>query len=536
MPGYSGGGSFGGIYDFGTPVFEDYHTFTVEWEPNKITWYVDGILYHQATPADVAPNPWVFEKPFFLLLNLAIGGNFGGPVGPDATFPQEYAIDYVRVYQGPDTAERFEASFMDDVDGWKRVSVPVADFTRSADQPVGAPDDGLGLDEVWGYGFDLPPAAGTYLFDGVEKVPVPPPNELTVTTTADNGPGSLREALGLIAEGGTIDVDPALAGETISLTSGQLMVPRGLTIDGSAAAGLTISGNDASRIFEIDPAADATITDVIVRDGVAGPRGGGILNNGTLTLERVTVTDNMETSAGPANFEFGGGGIYNAAGSTLNLIDSTVSNNASINHPGGGVFGFFGSTINVSGSTISGNVAGDVAGGFRTLGNADIVNSTISGNTSTAWHGGGIFHTDGALTVTNTTVTDNSAPAGTASGIVVATFGAPASMVLTNSIVEGNNGALACFAEGGAAATITSGGGNIDNDGSCFLTAAGDQPTTDALLGLLADNGGLTLTHLPGAGSPAIDGALAAACPATDQRGIARPLGGGCDVGSVEVS
>lgn len=534
-PGYSGGNSFGGIYDFGTPVGDDYHTFTVEWEPNLITWYVDGIQYHQATPADVAPNPWVFEKPFFLLLNLAVGGNFGGPVGPETTFPQSYAIDYVRVYQGPDTAEQFEATFVDDTDGWKQVSVPVADFVRSDMQPDGAPDDGLGLDEVWGYGFDLPPAAGTYRFDAIRKVPVPPPSELTVTSSADAGPGSLREAIGLIAEGGTIDVDPALAGQTIGLTSGQLVLPRGLTIDGSDAPGLAISGSDTSRVFEVAAGADVTVTDLTVRDGLAGPRGGGVLNNGTLTLERVIVADNVENSPGPANFEFGGGGIYNAAGTTLNLIDSVVRDNTATNHPGGGVYGFFTSTINVSGSTITGNLSGDVAGGFRTLGNAEIVNTTISGNTSTAWHGGGIFHTDGQLTVTNSTVTGNTAPAGTASGIVVATFGAPASMTLTNSIMEGNNGAFGCATEGGAAATITSGGGNVDNDGSCQL-GAGDQPNTDALLGPLTDNGGPTPTHAPAAGSPAIDAAVAGACPATDQRGVARPQGGGCDVGSIEVS
>ena len=87
---------------------EDYHTFVVEWEPNLITWYVDGIQYHQAEPADV-PGPWVFEKPFFLLLNFAIGGNFGGAIDPANIYPQEYLVDYVRVYQGPDTAERFEA-------------------------------------------------------------------------------------------------------------------------------------------------------------------------------------------------------------------------------------------------------------------------------------------------------------------------------------------------------------------------------------------------------------------------------------------
>ena len=148
-PGYNGGGSFSGIYDFGQPVYHDYHTFAVEWQPNLITWYVDGIQYHQAEPSDV-PGPWVFDKPFFLLLNFAIGGNFGGAVDPANTYPQEYLVDYVRVYQGPDTAERFETTFTDDVAGWQQVSIPITDFVRSADQPAGAPNDGLSLDRGLG--------------------------------------------------------------------------------------------------------------------------------------------------------------------------------------------------------------------------------------------------------------------------------------------------------------------------------------------------------------------------------------------------
>ncbi len=116
----------------------------------------------------------------------------------------------------------------------------------------------------------------------------------------------------------------------------------------------------------------------------------------TLSLDRVVVTDNTENSAGPANFDLGGGGIYNGDGATLNLTDSTVSDNTTVNQPGGGIYGFFNSTINITRSTVSGNVGGDVAGGLRSLGNATIVNSTFSGNTSTAWHGGGIFHTDGS--------------------------------------------------------------------------------------------------------------------------------------------
>ncbi len=534
-PGYAGGNSFGGIYDFGEPVFGSYHTFTVEWEPELITWYVDGIQYHQATPADVAPNPWVFEKPFFLLLNVAIGGNFGGPVGEDFTVPQSLLVDYVRLYQAPDTAERFEADFIDDTEGWTRVSIPVSELTRSAEQPDGAPDDGLTLTEVNGYGFSFPATvSGTYQIDLVERIPVPPPTELTVTTLDGDGEGSLRAAMAAIADGGTITFDPSLAGGTVGLSQ-QLTATRSMTIDASASPGLILSGSGVDRVLAVDAGASVTLRDLVVRDGVAGPQGAGIFNNGELTLERVTVTDNTLDTAGPPNFAFGGAGVYNGEGASLVMRESTVSNNQSINHPGAGVYGFFGSTMLIEASTISGNVTGDVAGGVRSLGNTTVINSTISGNTSTAWHGGGIFHTDGSLVITNSTVTDNIAPAGTASGVVVATFGAPADLTLTNSIMEGRDGALACFAEGGGAAVITSAGGNIDNDGSCFLTATGDQPNTDAQLGPLADNGGPTLTHAPSATGPAVDAALAGACPATDQRGVTRPQGAGCDVGSVEV-
>ncbi|NOK63494.1 MAG: hypothetical protein GFH23_1086718n50 [Chloroflexi bacterium AL-N1] len=155
-PGYSGGASFGGTYDFDEEVPDSYRTFTVEWEPDKIVWYVDGIKYHEATPADVAPNEWVFNQPFYLLMNVAVGGNFGGPVGEETTFPQAMAVDYVRVYQGPDTAERFETAFVDDFAGWQRVTLPFDTFSRSLEQPGGAPADGLTLTDIWGYRFTLP--------------------------------------------------------------------------------------------------------------------------------------------------------------------------------------------------------------------------------------------------------------------------------------------------------------------------------------------------------------------------------------------
>ena len=119
-PGYSGGASFGNTYTFADPVHDDFHTFAIEWEPDLIKWYVDGILYHTAEPADVAPNEWVFNDPIFIIFNVAVGGNFGGPVGEDTTFPQEMVVDYLRVYQGPDTAERWEATFTDNFEGWQQ--------------------------------------------------------------------------------------------------------------------------------------------------------------------------------------------------------------------------------------------------------------------------------------------------------------------------------------------------------------------------------------------------------------------------------
>ena len=71
-----------------------------------------------------------------------------GTIADDLVLPQEYAIDYVRVYQAPDTAERFEAAFVDDVAGWRQVTVPFTDLVRSAYQPDGAPNDGLNLTEA----------------------------------------------------------------------------------------------------------------------------------------------------------------------------------------------------------------------------------------------------------------------------------------------------------------------------------------------------------------------------------------------------
>ncbi|HZI40289.1 MAG TPA: glycoside hydrolase family 16 protein [Gemmatimonadaceae bacterium] len=100
-PGYSGGSGIGGPYSLTRGAFaDDYHVYAVEWSPNLIQWLVDDVKYFRTTPASIpAGKSWVYDHPFFLLLNVAVGG--GWPNDPDATttFPQTMVVDYVRVYR-----------------------------------------------------------------------------------------------------------------------------------------------------------------------------------------------------------------------------------------------------------------------------------------------------------------------------------------------------------------------------------------------------------------------------------------------------
>jgi beta-glucanase (GH16 family) len=101
-PGYSGGNGVSASYSLPAPkkFSDDYHTFAVEWEPNVIRFYVDGLLYKTRTPADLRPGrAWVFNHPFFLILNVAVGGDWPGSPDDTTVFPQLMKVDYVRVYQ-----------------------------------------------------------------------------------------------------------------------------------------------------------------------------------------------------------------------------------------------------------------------------------------------------------------------------------------------------------------------------------------------------------------------------------------------------
>lgn len=98
-PGYSGGESISKTYTLPNNRFDnDFHVFGIEWDENYINYYVDDVLYNQITPEDV-PGEWVFNQPFYIILNMAVGGNLPGSPNSDTVFPQEMLVDYVRVYQ-----------------------------------------------------------------------------------------------------------------------------------------------------------------------------------------------------------------------------------------------------------------------------------------------------------------------------------------------------------------------------------------------------------------------------------------------------
>ena len=200
-----------------------------------------------------------------------------------------------------------------------------------------------------------------FTIDQVRLVPIPPPTEITVTNLNNSGEGSLRQALEDIAIGGTITFDPGLAGGTLPL-AGPLVINKDVTVNAADALGISLDGGGFDRVLIVDPAVTANVSHLTMTNGYGYQLAGCVLNNGTLTLDHVSVTGcTMTTDAG--DFWQGGGGIYSGDGATLNLVDSTVADNSS-GWTGGGVYSFFNTTTVVERSTISGNVAADVGAGF----------------------------------------------------------------------------------------------------------------------------------------------------------------------------
>jgi len=234
---------------------------------------------------------------------------------------------------------------------------------------------------------------------------------------------------------------------------------------------------------------------------------------------------NSAISGNSAGDALDGGGIRSGnfkAPGFVEVINSTINGNSASGSGGGIAIYYWG--LSVVNSTISGNSAG-AGGGIASSGGVQVTNSTISGNSAGeggGGYGGGI--SANSLTVVNSTVSGNSAA--TCGGVCGGT------VEIGNTILNAN-------ASGNIDGTVTSHGYNISSDdGGGLLTGPGDQINTDPLLGPLQDNGGLTLTHMPLTGSPAIDmgDPNFTPPPFRDQRGpcFHRVFGRRIDVGSVE--
>jgi beta-glucanase (GH16 family) len=98
-PGYSAGESISKNFFLSNSRFDtDFHIFGIEWDENRVNFYVDDMLYHSVTPEDV-PGEWVFNQSFYMILNVAVGGYLPGAPNGETPFPQEMLVDYIRVYE-----------------------------------------------------------------------------------------------------------------------------------------------------------------------------------------------------------------------------------------------------------------------------------------------------------------------------------------------------------------------------------------------------------------------------------------------------
>ncbi len=101
-PGYAGAGGLTTWNRLDFPVEDAFHTFAIDWDEEGIRWFFDGEQYAEKTPDSLFGREWVFDQPFFIILNTALGGTLGGFISPDLQFPVYMYVDHVRVYQRTD--------------------------------------------------------------------------------------------------------------------------------------------------------------------------------------------------------------------------------------------------------------------------------------------------------------------------------------------------------------------------------------------------------------------------------------------------
>jgi CSLREA domain-containing protein len=361
----------------------------------------------------------------------------------------------------------------------------------------------------------------------------------TVNTTADTTVAggcvtepacSLRDAVTAAGNSAEPEDRVEIPAGTYLLTAGQLNVFGGglVTLHGVGARSTIIDAQGQSRVLEFSGARAA--------------------------LEGVTVTGGSAPATAATNFPGDGAGVLVVAEEQVTFNQVTVSGN-SANLNGAGVSAppesvpatalvFNGSTI--SGNRVTGGAAEGQGGGIYAYGDLTMTNSTVAGNSvdnAGLSQGGGVLGgmdpsqlSSNTVNLLNTTIAGNSVAAGGVGGgftINNPTAGVVTALNVKNTIVAGNT-AGGTPADCGAVVAATS-ADNISGDASCQFTDPGSHQNTNPLLGALANNGGPTDTMALQPGSPAIDAGTSAGCPATDQRGVARPQGSACDVGAFEL-
>lgn len=362
---------------------------------------------------------------------------------------------------------------------------------------------------------------------------------ITVCSTGDNGPGTLRAALASASNGDTIDLYSCAFG-TILLTSGQLVVTNSVSIIGPGGNIVKISGNSSYRVFYVASNTTVTIAGLLITDGSASSGGGGIWNDqSTLTVSNCSVSGNYggagggilnnsgtltltaSTLSGNSAYVFAGtsygAGIYNAG--ALSVIASTLSSNVNGYHysystRGGGIFNL--ASITVTDCTFSGNADGFVGGGIYNYGGTGTVSaSTLSGN-SAPW--GGAINNDasGLLTVINCALSGNLASGQSGGGI---DNGGTATITVKNCTLSDNaasdrGGGIVNFGTMTVSASTLSGnsavkGGGINNYLAVLTvsnsTISGNSATGQGG-GILNTNGTLTVMACTLNGNSALNG------------------------------
>ena len=323
---------------------------------------------------------------------------------------------------------------------------------------------------------------------------------ITVTNGTDTGSGSLRSAIALAVSGDIIVFSGITA---VTLTSAELFIDKNLTINGGTnGVTITRSGATQFRIFHIS-SGTVSMNKLTITNGNTTGQAGGIQNSGTLTMTDCAVT-------GCTSIQ--GGGIQNDG--TLTMTNCTVSGNTSSNTGGG--FEMYGPSTTLTNCTISGNTATGNGGGFNvSAGTLTLTNCTVTNNTG--FTGGGVYLNGNTHVFKNTIIAGNSINSTGSQNVA----GSVSSTSSYNLFGPGSSGGL----------TNGTNGNQIG--------------VSNAMLDVLANNGGYTQTHSLLTGSPALDKGAAVSGMTTDQRGQMRPFdisvigaasgGDNSDIGAVEL-